>query len=146
MEKTIKVVIDQNASSCSALRLKEKNDNFASFLCGIDVDEHHVFTTYGHMWDYDILSLIERIVKRHQEKNEYEFRNENLDKIEYLYVCDDSQACVTGVDDIDEYYEQLSKVKLKNLDELHSNKRAFHGLKWNEEEGQWEGEIKIYYK
>lgn len=129
MSKEIKVLVSGNTTSCCQLRIKFKGNEYSEFVCGIDVEERHVLTTYGHIWAYSILGLVEDIARAH--KDEYEFRD--TDRIEYLEVCDDSGNLEL---DWGICHEQLM-----------SNKNALDRLTLNDVEqgwnSGWNGVIKI---
>lgn len=125
----INVYVSGNMTSCGQLRVKLKDAKYATFVCGIDVDEHHVLTTYGHIWNYSILGLVEDIVRGNRDS--YEFRD--TERIECLYVDDDSENLEL---DWDVHRAQLE-----------SNTNAFRGLELNDveqgEQGGWHGVITI---
>ena len=147
----IKIIVSKNVTSCAQLRVKRSKDSRHFFECGIDmVGEDMFISNYPPVYGDSFAELVTRILQWRRDVDK-----RNIDDIESVLVCDDSEACVCSpsfYDDDDEEYMQeqwdaylaeIEDKKKSNKEELTKSKRAFNGLAWNEQKEQWEGVISI---
>lgn len=136
--KRIKLIVNKDVSSCSALRAKYDGSDLFCFECGIDyLVENGIFIANSpQMYSYSLLNLVEYVVCFHPE----DFRN-----VETLLICDDTEAAVPcnceDEDDWEDYHRRVDEKKKENVENFKKSEYALCGFDWNEEAEQWEAFI-----
>ena len=145
----IKLIVDENVTSCAQLRAKRTDEERHFFECGIDMLDNGMFiSNYPPVYGDSFAELVTRIMQWRRDVDK-----RNVCDIESLLICDDSEAIVPtpsygyGEEDDEEewkaYFERVEEKKKANKEELSKNERAFRGLTLNDESKCWEGVIKI---
>ena len=144
----IRLIVDENVTSCAQLRIKRRDESTHFFSNGIDmVDKNMFIANYPPVYGHSFAGLVVAILEWYRDVD-----NRRVDNIESLLICDDSEACVCSPSCFDEedeqaqwdaYNEEVQEKKKANKEELAKSDRAFGSLTWQEDKKVWEGTISI---